>query len=437
MLGFFRFGSMVATMAGGLALLGAFGGCGPASGTCSSDNHTVLDANNKVSATCTATQACVTQGSSAACVPCDPTQCVKGNSCVPGFQSYDDAVKNGMNATTECRLTCNAPTDCPFNYHCFNPGSGGKAYCAHDRASATYTPTATTGTETAGGAPWGVACSPAHGMTDPITQNSDCDSNQNFWCYGTSPTDGNAFCTQYQCVDDGDCAAGWWCATVNDHPDLNNSKRYDWGSMGTMKVCLPRAYDQSNPGTYCAPCKAESDCPLNHGVAQHCVSADANGGTELMCAAECTNDKNCPLDYHCKDPGSGTAVCVPRAATCMGKGGFCDPCHSDVDCQVNGGYCFHADYSTEHFCTIPTATCTYSSTTGYTDMCPTLPTLAAPPNTTTDGVGCTYNSNPMKQCYAANAFGLGCYTFHCAGPGGSCYKASDCCSNVCNANACN
>ena len=451
MLSFWRFGSLVAAMAAGLALLGAFGGCGPASGTCSSDNHQVLDPNNSsnVLATCPATQACAatTTANAGGCAVCDPTQCLANNACIQGWVNYDDAVKNNMaNQTTECRLKCAQPSDCPFNYHCFDPSPGGandQPYCVKDRTA--YKATAMG--EGAAAAPWGAPCSPQHGNPNPFAQNMDCDTSSAqpnpFWCYGISPTDANSFCTQFQCNDDGDCPGGWWCATINDSPNVTQAKRgfnigqtYGWGS--TTSVCLPRAYSLT-PGTYCANCKSDVDCPSNGGNKQHCTAADGMSSTELVCAVECTANANCPDDYGCVDPGTGTKVCLPHAQTCKGSGAFCDPCHSDNDCTTNMGYCARADYSTEHFCTAATPTCA-TATTG---MCPTLPNLAKPPATTTDGVGCTVDSSsglPTKQCYAAGPFGLGCYTYHCVTTGNSaCFQNSDCCSNKCNTsmNLCN
>lgn len=447
MLGFFRFGTMCAALAGGFALLGVFGGCGPSAGTCSGDNHTVLDPSGNTIATCPASQACSTSGGTAGCVACDPTQCLKGDSCIQGWQNYDDATKGDMsNQTTECRLTCKAPTDCPFNYHCFDPGAGAQAYCVKDRASATFTPTSMG--EAAGGAPWGVPCSPTHGAPDAFASNSDCDSKDNFWCYGISPTDANSFCTQFQCGSDGDCPGGWWCATINDSPNVTTARRgltvtmppstYNWGS--TTTVCLPRAYNLT-PGTYCAPCKSDVECPTNNGNPQHCVPADGMSSKETICAVECTADSNCPLDYHCGS-ANGQMVCLPRAATCVGssfsmgagKNQFCDPCHSDTDCSSIGGFCTLADYSTEHFCTAATPTCTCTSGSGCMDTCPPVPAGAKPPNTTTDGEACTADTTtglPAKQCYAGGQFGLGCYTYHCASTGGSCSQNSDCCSNKC------
>jgi len=428
MLGFFRLGSMGAGLVGALALVGAFGGCGPGTGTCSADLHSVLGPDGNPSATCQPDEACATEGATAGCAKCDPTQCLAQNDCISGYARVDDALAgDASKKTTACRLTCNAPTDCPFNYTCI-PDDSGQGYCAADRTA--YT--AASAGEAAGGAPWGVPCHPTQGFD----QNPDCDSNDSFWCYGTSPTDANSFCTQFQCVDDGDCPGGWWCADINDSPNVTTAKRNDWGT--TTTVCLPRAYNQT-PGTYCAPCKTDLDCPTNGSSAQHCVSADANGGTEKVCAAECQTDGNCPVDQKCADAGASANVCVPRAATCLGDGSFCSPCHSDDDCMTKGanaagGYCVTANYSTEHFCTAPTPTCTYSTTTGFSDTCPPIPDAAKPPNTTTDGVGCSYTQSqgiPLKQCYGGNVFGIGCYTFHCSGTGGTCFQASDCCSNKC------
>lgn len=454
MLRFFKFGSVVAAC--GLVTAVTLGGCGPATGaSCSTDLHSVVDSSGKVAASCKVGEACVVDGSSSGCALCDATQCLKGDDCVTGYSDYDTAIKaDTTTQTTACRLTCNAQSDCPFDYHCIAGGNttdkGAVNYCVPDRVpgflGSPFKPT--TPGEGAAGAPWGVACDPTKGLDT----NSDCDTSQSFWCYGTSPTDANSYCTQFQCTDDGDCPGGWWCGTVNDSPNVTgpcaggtsiaagNCKavRNDWGT--TISVCMPRAYD-TKPGSYCAPCSSDVDCPLNDGAAQHCVSADGASAKETVCATECQSDANCPFDQACTDTGLSSKVCLPRAATCKGDGSFCSPCHSDTDCAADAnavGYCIQADYSTEHFCTAPTPTCTYDTTNGYKDSCPALPDAAKPPNSTTDGVGCSYNTQagiPLDQCYAANVFGLGCYTYHCSGTGGSCYGNSDCCSNKCDTNA--
>jgi len=377
-----RMTSVAATLAAGFALVGVFGGCsGPA---------------------------------------CDKNLCLPDNVCITGYDNYDLAVAADATKSNEkCRLPCAAPEDCPFNYHCMAGGkdSTGQAinYCVKDRASvflgADYTPK--TSGSPAASAPWGAPCDPTKGLD----QNADCDTAQLFWCYGVSNTDANAFCTQYSCADDGDCPGGWWCATVNDQPDVRGAKRTDWGSAGVTSVCLPRTYNLK-PGTYCAPCKSDIDCPKNDNVAQHCVSTDGAGGAELACAAECANDKNCPLDYQCVDAGVGSNVCVPRAGTCMGDGSFCAPCHSDKDCESGNGFCITADYATEHFCTTKSGVACTVSNNQLTAQCPsTHPPTAA-------GVSCSYSANafdfPKDQCFGLVNFGTGsnaaevggCWTKH-------------------------
>jgi len=411
------FRTLTATVFAGFGVV-VVGACGPTTGTtCSADHHQVMNAANTAAATCAATESCSVSGANSGCAKCDPTLCLKDNDCIQGWTRYEDYLKaDKTTQTTECRLKCNVPTDCPFNYHCI-PADSGQGYCAKDRPynGVDYKPT-TQGTA-AGAAPWGVPCQP----TDGFDTNKACDTNQNFWCYGTGPTDANAFCTQYQCTDDADCPGGWWCGTINDQPNVTTAKRNDWGVDGTTSICLPRAYNLK-PGSYCAPCKSDHDCPANDSTPQHCVSTDANGGSELACAVECADDKNCPLDYTCQDPGTGTTVCVPRAGTCMGTQEFCSPCHSDKDCQGDGslaGECILADYSTEHYCTTKSGKACQVSGNTLISQCPTST------NTPTNaGVSCAYNtldfSFSKDQCFGLVNFGTGsnatkvggCWTKH-------------------------
>ena len=269
---------------------------------------------------------------------CDPAKCATGNKCLQGFPSAD-AEQKGTGATVACRLPCSSQEGCPFNYHCTAAGST-ESYCVADRPP--------------GGKPyakkdtgqWGFACDPTKGLDN----NPACDTAQNFWCYASSPTDGAAFCTQYQCKDDGDCRGGYYCATVNVAPNAVTAAR-TFGE--TTTVCLPRTWTGS-PNSFCAPCKSDVDCPKNQGIAQHCVGL--GDGTETVCATECTNNANCNRDAQCVDAGLGVNICAPRANTCKGAGTYCQPCHSDKDCK--NGWCVGADsgdlatsYSTEHFCT--------------------------------------------------------------------------------------
>jgi hypothetical protein len=256
---------------------------------------------------------------------------------------------------------------------------------------------------------WGATCVPSGGEEN----NRACDATDSFACYGTSPTDANAFCSVFGCVADTDCPGGWWCATVNSAPNVSTNK----ASFGpTRRVCLPRSY--------CAPCQLDHDCPAaSDGTQQHCA-ADAQGTG--YCTPECASDANCPLDATCKtwqslctpatgascqndegcppasgiaqhcdsghctpecagdgdcappgaSPGDGGApkcevrgLCAPRAGVCLGNGGFCSPCRSDVDCA--NGYCLSsAPYSTERFCSVKSTRVPCNTTTANPPGCP-------------------------------------------------------------------
>jgi hypothetical protein len=279
---------------------------------------------------------------------CESSACPTGNSCVAGYDTQaDEAAGDVSRQTTKCRLTCDLGPDdssisfqdkCPHNYHCAAGGSSAAtavAYCVPDKVS--YS-----GTTTAGR--WGTSCNPAEGMDG----NPSCDVNNGFSCYGISPADANAFCTQYGCAEDADCKGGYWCATINSLPNVTTLKR-SYGVDATTTVCLPRKWG-SWQGSYCAPCKSDVDCPTNNGAPQHCVSADGGSGTEKICAVECGTDRSCNLDGKCTSAeGTAARVCLPRAGTCRGDGGLCSPCRSDADCT--DGYCIGAEVSSERFCT--------------------------------------------------------------------------------------
>lgn len=332
---------------------------------------------------------------------CVDTQCKQGNRCITDGK------------TLTCRLTCttNDTTQqgsCPLNYTCVDaqgkantPKGDAVSYCAKD----------TNVYKQAKGI-WGDPCSPTKGFDT----NPDCDSSQNFYCYGVLPTDGNAFCTQYDCTQDSDCRAGWWCASINSTPNVTTSKR-TFGPDQVRSVCLPRTWNLK-PGTYCAPCKTDLDCPLNENLPQHCLDP---GDGNKVCSTECTTDKNCTLDAACKpNDDLGVSTCMPRASTCgpfvpKGDAPFCSPCHSDKDCG-NEGYCVSADNSTEHFCTQKSKiTCTQNGRD-----CP----AGGPTGTALLGVGCTYSAltndfAPKDQCYGVVQYGtnsgqpspaFGCWT---------------------------
>ena len=239
---------------------------------------------------------------------CDSSKCLPGNACLTD------------GTEVKCRRPCATQSDCPFNYHCasYDP----KPFCVADKTA--YTKAAS--------GQWGARCLPGG--------DSACDTDQGFFCYGTSPSDGSAFCTQFDCTSDSDCKGGYWCATVNAAPNAVDAKR----SVGeTRKVCVPR--------DYCSPCATDVDCPSVGGAAGHCVNDSAGN---LYCATECQKDNNCVAQAACTDVGIGVKVCAPRAGACVGDGSICSPCRSDADCPA--GVCARSGYSTETFCTVKSET---------------------------------------------------------------------------------
>ena len=264
---------------------------------------------------------------------CDDSKCLAGNKCLP------------LNGETKCRKTCSSNTDpassCPFGYTCVSQDP--EPFCVQD----------TTGLTAAGKGQFGTTCNPTGG----ITQNPDCDSANNFWCFGSAPSDATAYCTRYDCQSDRDCAATFYCGSANDTPNVQTSKHKPGD---TRMVCQKRGY--------CAPCTADLDCPSLDGRPQRCVP-DATTNANF-CTPECDSNDACNKEAKCvsypKLDGSPDKVCYPRAGVCVGDASLCSPCRSDADCG-NDGICVQGQYSTERFCAKKSpGTCT----SGQKPMCP-------------------------------------------------------------------
>ncbi len=247
---------------------------------------------------------------------CDPKQCAPGNDCIE------------LGGETKCRKTCTSNTDatkaCPFGYSCNavkpidTACTGSQCYCAELAVKLTKKDKGQ----------WGWPCNPA----GRIEGNPDCDSAQQFTCFATNPVDASAYCTR-ACAKDTECGAGFFCATVNDTPNAETTRR---DTRNTIKICQKR--------TYCSPCATPVDCP--DGSA--CIGDDKG---VRFCAPTCETDTNCNGEAFCADarPGGGK-VCYPRAGACIGDGGFCSPCRADSDCK--DGACARNEYTTERFCTV-------------------------------------------------------------------------------------
>ena len=195
-----------------------------------------------------------------------------------------------------CRKVCTQQGQCPGGSYC-NDGQP-QSWCVPSTLELTR-----------GAGQWGTPCSASGGRD----ANPACDSYDNFLCYGAAPTDANAFCTYFDCVLDADCPGGWWCATVDDAPNVLIASR-SFGATSTNRVCLPRQY--------CAPCQMDHDCsPAQDGSQEHCVAGTADPGGGSLCAPQCATIDDCPLD----------ATCVPQWGVCAAH-----RCTTDGDCQANG-----------------------------------------------------------------------------------------------------
>ncbi len=251
-------------------------------------------------------------------VKCDDAKCAAGNKCLP------------LNGETKCRKTCSSNADpatsCPFGYTCTDTLEGVEPFCIQDTALRDDGKPL----EKKASGQWGASCQANLGIENP-----GCDTEQGFYCYGVAPTDGDAYCTRYDCEKDSDCGAGFWCGKINQTPNVQTAKRTTFGEV--QNVCLRR--------TYCSTCKVDLDCPPVAGKTQHCIE-DASGAG--FCTPECDKTGNCPNEATCASVGD-LKVCYPRATVCVGDGSLCSPCRVDTDCGEDG-ICVKGQYTTEKSC---------------------------------------------------------------------------------------
>lgn len=370
-------------------------------------------------------------GCSKSSATCEPSQCAAGNQCI------DDGTGGGAT----CHEVCTAQSGCPTSWHCNDgPASGfGVSWCVQDAISFE-----------GGAGQWNAPCAAGKGEG----ANPDCNWSLGFACYGISPTDANAFCTQFACTSDDECPGGWWCSTQNVGPNVTSAAP-TFGK--TRNICLPRSY--------CAPCKKDLDCYAPPGSTPvHCVP-DVNGST--FCAPQCSTSANCAYDAVCSTPwkvcspapsggpacttddqcptaggryqhclggsctpecgaaadcASGaacvanTTVCIPRAGVCVGTGGFCSPCRSDDDCAPKAGslaapqaagYCMSSEpYSTEHFCSAPSTVADCDAQAPDPAGCPSPTSGQNWQFSACTGAGAA-GGPPNAQCLGVVSFGTG------------------------------
>jgi hypothetical protein len=290
---------------------------------------------------------------------CQDSDCAPNNVCV------------AENGDTKCRRLCSSQFDpatgCPFNFTCVTRAQGD--YCSQNALVLNKVDKGQ----------WGAPCNPARGRD----ANVDCDIDQEFRCYGESPSDANSYCTRFDCTDDRQCGAGMYCATVNRYPDVTSAIR---SIKSTTRVCLKRAY--------CAPCASDVDCPSDGGKISHCIADAAMGH---YCTVECDSDMACNNEAKCTNtPDAPKKVCVQRAGVCIGDGSICAPCRSDKDCPR--GLCEKTEYSTERWCTVQSGVpCTQARPDG---DCPLMVNGAAK-------AGCFTSNEPQWQNQCTGFFTLG------------------------------
>ncbi len=317
---------------------------------------------------------------------CDSSKCAAQNACIAEV----DPVTH--QSDTKCRRLCQSLSDpntgCPDNYTC-SPDAAGATYCSANTVA--YAPAK---------GQWGAACNPMKGLD----ANPDCDLAGGFWCNGEAPTDGAAYCTQFDCTDDRQCGAGYYCGTINRFPNVQTTVR----KIGnTVKVCLKR--------DYCAPCRTDLDClPVSNSVS-HCV-ADKDGLP--ICAPECSADKGCNTEAFCAAvDGVTSKVCYPRAGKCIGDGGLCAPCQADSDCLKNNvqGACVRGEYNTEKSCAVPSVKpCFDAMTMPVSGACAGIASEAPAPSKVGCYGGVDFMSLPKDFCHGYVPFSTsitpGCYS---------------------------
>lgn len=371
--------------------------------------------------------ACTTQqvnssGSSGSGSSCDSGQCLPGNACFTLF-----ATTEGQPDETKCRKTCtgNGDGSCPFGYTCLGSGTNActkvdnpaPAICGDSFKGNVFTCAGNPPLGCRAGADgkyccpesvcvkdaadvkksdkgvWGATCNASKGKENP-----DCDQAQGFFCFALSPTDGNAYCTRYDCTTDRDCGAGMFCGNANVAPNATTSAQNK--PRDVQKVCQRR--------DYCSPCTSDLDCRPIAGKPAHCVPDDNLAG---FCTPECTDGKNCGFDAKCVDGGIGVKTCYPRAGKCVGDGSICQPCRSDADCGDDGA-CVKGQYTTEKSCAkrskIP---CKDGATQGTDFDCPKPVT----PKAAIRCLGSVFEQVPLNYCHGVYAFGdqgadVGCWT---------------------------
>jgi hypothetical protein len=254
------------------------------------------------------------------------------------------------------------------------------------------------------------------------------------------------------CHADGDCAAGFWCASIRDaHPicgappsklhglcspqclsTVGCTNAFGPGATcGSDGYCNP-ACVMSGTATYsqgpwctqrnecrqrktCDPCQSDLDCAV---PGHHCRAMPM--GTDKFCTPDCASDADCSDGFACT-----SNACIPRYGSCKGTGKFCEPCHVDADCEA-GKYCSRESSGVERVCAAPLGSVPCTSDA----QCP-----VSPSGVHGKCMDASTNSSPGDGVYHTCwlPFVLAADRFVCwpENTNAACYTGADCISKQC------
>lgn len=271
---------------------------------------------------------------------CSADQCVEGNVCVGN----------------RCRLACEAQTDCLLASENAEAPQACVPVVTDSATGLLDGPVMNICAPTPKAPKIGVTC----GGDDSCAAFLACPDGTDCALGGCAPeacrplrcqtSDGDAYCTLFDCQADSDCAPGMFCKAVRVEGTLTGCTLPS-GATGKkgdgepeIKCSEVAAYNAQNGTTYqegpetplrnicvkregCAPCEATADCSLVEGAV-----CQAIGGAN-HCAEPCPNGDECSSDFACTG-----GFCVPRSGVCTPPQGaaFCHSCSFDSDCGPAG-----------------------------------------------------------------------------------------------------
>jgi len=192
----------------------------------------------------------------------------------------------------------------------------------------------------------------------------ECDEANDFVCIGAGAGDVDAYCTKTGCQADGDCATGYFCATVRTSRVPCSDNCGIKGSSSTTN-CVPSANIGAGQEFSCGPVSLLRNICLKRSYCNECESDDdCRGKAGQICAKDIGGNKICTVlcdpnvDNACPwgnasicavhDTDLGKPTCAHRFKACHGTGQNCEPCVDDKDCP--NGLCLDSSFTGEKYC---------------------------------------------------------------------------------------